>query len=139
MLRLAMKFIQTEFPRNIRMKSERIPEKLVYRLEEISRIAQLDPQVIASWEKEFPFLRAGQTAAGHKVFRQKDLTIILRIKELLEKKGYTLAGAKRKIEEEFGTRTLSPVHPDHLKKTLIQVREQLKEIADLLEKGPRKY
>jgi len=121
------------------MKSERIPEKLVYRLEEISRIAQLDPQVIAIWEKEFPFLRAGQTAAGHKVFRQKDLAIILRIKELLEKKGYTLAGAKRKIEEEFGTRTLSPVHPDHLKKTLIQVREQLKEIADLLEKSPRKY
>ncbi len=114
-------------------------EKLVYRLEEISRMAQLDPQVIAIWEKEFPFLRAGQTAAGHKVFRQKDLAIILRIKELLEKKGYTLAGAKRKIEEEFGTRTMSPVHPDHLKKTLIRVKEQLKEIADLLEKGPRKH
>jgi DNA-binding transcriptional MerR regulator len=120
------------------MKSERIPEKLLYRLEEISRIAQLDPRVITSWEKEFPFLQAGQTAGGHKVFRQKDLTIILRIKELLEKKGYTLAGAKRKIEEEFGTKTLSAVHPDHLKKTLVQVKEQLKEVADLLEKGPRK-
>jgi len=119
------------------MKSERIQEKLVYRLEEISRLAQLDPQVIASWEKEFPFLQAGQTAAGHKVFRQKDLTIILRIKELLEKKGYTLAGAKRKIEEEFGTRTLSAIHPDRLKKILVQVREQLKEVADLLEKGPK--
>jgi len=114
-------------------------EKLVYRLEEISRIAQLDPQVIDSWEKEFPFLQAGQTAAGHKIFRQKDLTIILRIKELLEKKGYTLAGAKRKIEEEFGTRSLSLVHPDHLKKTLLQVKEQLKEISNLLEKIPRKY
>jgi len=121
------------------MKSERIPEKLVYKLEEISRIAQLDPQIIDSWEKEFPFLQAGQTAAGHKIFRQKDLTIILRIKELLEKKGYTLAGAKRKIEEEFGTKSSSTVHPDLLKKILIQVREQLKEISDLLEKGPRKY
>ena len=121
------------------MKSERIPEKMVYKLKEISRITQLDPQIIDSWEKEFPFLQAGQTAAGHKIFRQKDLNIILKIKELLEKKGYTLAGAKRKIEEDFGTKSLSTVHPDRLKKTLIQVREQLKEISDLLEKGPRKY
>jgi len=120
------------------MKNEGIPEKLVYRLEEISRIAQLDPSVIDSWEKEFPFLHAGQTASGHKIFRQKDLTIILRIKELLEKKGFTLAGAKRKIEEEFGTKTSKAIHPDRLKKILLRVREQLKELSDLLEKDSKK-
>jgi len=116
------------------MKSEKIPDKLVYRLEEISRIAQLDPEVIDAWEKEFYFLHAGQTGSGDKIFRKKDLAIILRLKELLEKKGLTLAGAKRRVEEEFGIKTSTPVHPDRLKKVLYRVREQLQEIASSLEK-----
>jgi DNA-binding transcriptional MerR regulator len=120
------------------MKNPKIPEKLVYRLEDISRIAKLDPQVIDAWEKDFPFLHAGQTATGNKIFRKKDLIIILRIKELLEKKGFTLAGAKRKIEEEYGTKTLGSVHPDRLKKVLFLVKEQLKDISDSLEKETKK-
>ena len=120
------------------MKKERVPEKLVYRLEEISRIAQLDPQTIDTWEKEFPFLHAGQTASGHKIFRQKDLTIILRIKELLNEQRLTLAGTKRKIEQEFGTKPSLAVHPDRLKKILFGIREQLKDLSDLLDKDTKK-
>jgi len=119
------------------MKSEKTPDKLVYRLEEISRIAQLSPGVIDAWEKEFHFLHAGQTGSGDKIFRKKDLAIILRLKELLEKQGLTLAGAKRKIEEEFGIKTSTPVHPDRLKKVLFRVREQLQEIASSLEKDSK--
>ncbi|MDH5386283.1 MAG: MerR family transcriptional regulator, partial [Candidatus Aminicenantes bacterium] len=62
------------------MKSDKAPEKLVYRLDEISRITNLDPKVIDTWEREFYFIHAGQTAAGHKIFRRKDLAIILRLK-----------------------------------------------------------
>jgi DNA-binding transcriptional MerR regulator len=120
------------------MKSEKIPEKLVYRLEEVSRLVQLDPEVIDAWEKEFYFLHAGKTGSGDKIFRKKDLDILLRLKELLEKKGLTLAGAKRKIEEEFGIKTPVPVHPDRLKKILYQVREQLQEIVTSLGKDSKK-
>lgn len=120
------------------MKSAKIPEKLVYRLEEISRIAQLNPEVIEAWEKELYFLHAGETGSGDKIFRKKDLAIILRLKELLEKKRLTLAGAKRRIEEEFGIITPAPVHPDRLKKVLYQVREQLQEIAISLGKDSKK-
>lgn len=109
-------------------------DKLAYRLDEISRITRLDPKIIDTWEKEFYFLHAGQTSSGHKIFRKKDLNIILRLKELLENQGLTLAGAKRKIEEEFGIKKSVPVHPDRLKKILFQVREQLKELAASLEK-----
>ena len=119
------------------MKSEKTPDKLVYRLEEISRIAQLNPGVIDAWEKEFYFLHAGKTGSGDKIFRKKDLAIILRLKELLEKKGLTLAGAKRTVEEEFGIKTSTPVHPDRLKKVLFRVREQLQEIASSLEKDSK--
>jgi DNA-binding transcriptional MerR regulator len=116
------------------MKSENIREKLVFKLDEISRIAKLDPKVIENWEKEFYFIHAGQTAAGHKIFRKKDLAIILRLKELVEKQGLTLAGAKRRIEEEFGLKSSATVHSDRLRKALYDVREQLKDLAASLDK-----
>lgn len=116
------------------MKTDNRTDKLVYQLEEISRISRLDAEVIEEWEKEFYFLNAGQTAAGKKYFRKKDLEIILRLKELLENQGLTLAGAKRKIEEEFGIKGSILVHPDKLKKVLFQVREQLRELSSSLGK-----
>jgi len=116
------------------MKNEQIPDKLIYKLEEVSRITRLDPKVIDSWERELYFLNAGETGTGSKVFRKKDLTIILRLKELLENEGLTLAGAKRQIEDEFGIRKSPQVHPDRIKKTLFRVRDQLKDIVSNLEK-----
>lgn len=114
-------------------KMKRVEDKLVYRLEEISRIARLSPDVITGWEKEFYFLHAGQTGSGHKIFRKKDLDIILRLKELLENEGLTLAGAKKRIEEEFGIKSSTPIHPDRLKKILVKVREDLRNIVTSLE------
>lgn len=116
------------------MKNENSLDKLVFKLDEVSRITKLDPGVINSWEKEFYFLNAGETAAGAKIFRKKDLAIILRLKDLLEQQGLTLAGAKRKIEEEFDIKKSFHVHPDRLKKTLSRVRDQLQEIISALEK-----
>jgi DNA-binding transcriptional MerR regulator len=120
-------------------KAEKGQAKLFYRLDEVSRLADLDPGTIESWEEEFPFLQAGQTGSGKKIFRQKDLEIILRIKELIDRQGFTLAGAKRKIEEEFGLQpAASTLHPDKLKKALLQVRGELQEISRTLEKRPKK-
>jgi len=106
--------------------------KLVYRLEEICRLSKLSPHTVESWEKEFYFIHAGVTASGDKIFRKKDLDIIIRLRELLEKEGLTLAGAKRRIEEEFSLKTPVTLHPDRLKKVLFQVREQLKDLASSL-------
>jgi DNA-binding transcriptional MerR regulator len=120
------------------MKSQKIPDKMAYRLQEVSRITKIDAEVINAWENELYFLHAGQTGTGEKIFRKKDLAIILRLKELLEKEGMTLAGAKRKIEEEFGIKTSTPVHPDRLKKVLYRVKDQLQEIASSLDKKSEK-
>jgi DNA-binding transcriptional MerR regulator len=120
------------------MKPDKAQAKLFYRLDELSRLAKLDPETVENWEKEFPFIQPGQTGAGKKIFRPKDLEIILRIKELTERQNFTLAGAKRKIEEEFGLQPAQPLHPDRLRKTLWQVRDQLQGIAQTLEKRPKK-
>lgn len=120
------------------MSTDKAQGRLFYKLDEISRLAKLDPNIIETWEKEFPFIRPGLTGGGKKIFRQKDLDIILRIKELTDKQNFTLAGAKRKIEEEFGFQPAQPLHPDKLRKALWQVRDQLKEISETLQKRSKK-
>jgi len=113
-------------------------QKLFFKLEEVSRLTKLDTETIESWEKEFPFLQPGLTGAGQKIFRAKDVEMIKRIKELLDQKSVTLAGARRKIEEEFGLKPPPSVHPDKLIKTLWQVRDELRDLARSLRERPKK-
>ena len=101
------------------MKRKSKSDKLFFALDEFSRLAKLDSSVIESWEEEFYFLNAGRTGAGNKIFRQKDLDIVLRLKELLESEGLTLAGAKRRIELEFGMVSKTPVHPERPPSTVL--------------------
>ena len=112
--------------------------KLVYRYEEVSRLAQVDRETLDNWEKEFAFLNAGRTGAGQKFFRQRDLDIILRIKALLAEKTLTMAGVKRRIEQEFQLAPAEPIHPDKLKKALYHVRDELNQIASFLGKDSGK-
>ena len=106
--------------------------KLIYRLEEVCRLAKLDRQTIETWENELDLIQPGQTSAGKKIFRKKDVDIIKRFKELLDEQGYTLAGAKRRIEEEFGIKKSSLAKQENLKKTLFRIREDLREIREKL-------
>lgn len=119
-------------------KDDKPKAKLVYRLEEVARLAGLDAETIESWEKEFPFLNAGRTGNGQKFFRQRDVDIILRIKDLVSTRTLTMAGIKRRIEEEFGLAPTGPVHPEKLRKALYNVREELQQIVSSLEKTPKK-
>jgi DNA-binding transcriptional MerR regulator len=112
--------------------------KLAYKFDEVARLAKLDVETLESWEKEFPFLNAGRTGTGRKFFRQKEVDIILRIKELLCTKTLTMAGTRRRIEEEFGLVPALPANPEKLRKALYNVRDELQQIASKLEKRPKK-
>jgi len=112
--------------------------KLFYKIEEVSRLTKLEKDTIESWEKEFPFLQPGLTGSGQKIFRAKDVEMIRRIKELLDQKSVTLAGARRKIEEEFGLKPPPSVHPEKLVKALWQVRDELQAMARELSARPKK-
>lgn len=115
------------------MGEKKTKNKLVYTMSEVSRRTKLPLKTIELWEKELYFLNAGRTSKGKRIFRKRDLDIIIRLKQL-KKEGLTLAGAKRKIESEFNIRGAAPMHPDRLKKVLFQIKEQLTDIASTLEK-----
>ncbi|HYA49401.1 MAG TPA: MerR family transcriptional regulator [Burkholderiales bacterium] len=119
-------------------KDEKPKAKLVYRMDEVARLAKVDEPTLESWESEFPFLNAGRTGSGQKFFRQRDVDIILRIKELVSAKSHTMAGVRRRIEEEFGLQPSLPLHPDKLRKALYSVREELQQLASSLERLPKK-
>ncbi len=119
-------------------KETAAPGKLIYKVDEVSRLTKVDAGVIESWEQEFPFLRAGRTGSGQRYFRPKDIEIIRRIRELVEEKTLTMAGIKRRVEEEFGLRPTGPVHPEKLKRALYDVRDELQDIVVTLGKKAKK-
>jgi DNA-binding transcriptional MerR regulator len=115
--------------------------KLAFRIDEVSRMTSVAPETIDAWEEEFYFIRAGKTAEGKRFFRPKDVEIIRRIKQLSDERTLTMAGIKRRIEEEFDLRPAGPIPPEKLKKTLFDVRDELQDIVDSLHKeskNPRK-
>ena len=119
-------------------KDEKSKVKLVYKLDEVSRLTGVDAATLAAWEEEFPFLSAGLTGNGEKYFRQQDVAIIARIKELMAAKTLTSAGIKRRVEDEFGLGRSNPVHPEKLRKALNNVRDELQDIVSTLDVGRKK-
>lgn len=75
------------------------PKRELYKAADICDMAQLQPYVLRSWEAEFP--RLGQSSAnGIRIYGRADLDFVLRIKQLVFGEGLTLAGARRRLEEE---------------------------------------
>ncbi|MGQ9801203.1 MAG: MerR family transcriptional regulator [Candidatus Saccharicenans sp.] len=116
---------------------EAISKKLIFSLEEVCRLLKISPETLREWEKEFPLFFAGQTASGKQIYRQKDVLIIMRLKELLEENTLTSAGIRRKLEEEFGFKT-DKIPPEKLYSALTQIKEELAEILQALEKKGKK-
>jgi DNA-binding transcriptional MerR regulator len=77
-----------------------IPNRPVFRPQEVCELAQLQPYVLRSWESEFPDLGVAKTANGPRVYRRADVERVLRIKHLLFVDGLTLAGARKRLAEE---------------------------------------
>jgi len=78
----------------------------LYRIGEVSRIADLKPFVLRYWETEFPMLEPVKSSSGHRMYRQEDVDLILKIKRLLYDEGFTIAGARRHLRDlENGSST----------------------------------
>jgi DNA-binding transcriptional MerR regulator len=119
-------------------KDDKAKTKLVYKIDEVTRLTGVDAATLAAWEEDFPFLSAGLTGSGEKFFRQQDVAIIARIRELLAANTLTKAGIKRRIEDEFGLTRSNPVPPEKLRKTLNNVRDELQDIVSSLDGGRKK-
>jgi DNA-binding transcriptional MerR regulator len=75
------------------------PDKLFYKIGEISRITGVEPYVLRYWETEFPFLRPRKSRSGQRIYAKKDLDIILEVKDLLYRERYTIEGVRKRLGE----------------------------------------
>jgi DNA-binding transcriptional MerR regulator len=77
-----------------------IPRRALFKSSEVCEIASVQPYVLRSWESEFPDLGVSKSAGGPRIYRRTDVERVLRIKQLVFSDGLTLAGVRRRIEEE---------------------------------------
>lgn len=78
----------------------RIPQKLFFRIGEVCDLIKVQPHVLRYWETEFPMLAPQKNRAGQRVYRRKDVEMVLRIRDLLYEEKFTIAGARKRLAEE---------------------------------------
>lgn len=108
------------------------PDKLFYKIGEVSRIAGVEPYVLRYWETEFSFLKPRKSKAGQRVYLRKDVETILKIKTLLYEEKYTIAGVRQRL----GGRepSVSPSEPLSPSDRLDRVKNTLQGLLRRLEK-----
>src|SRR5881396_94860 len=77
-----------------------VPKRALFKAAEVCDLVKVQPYVLRSWEAEFPALGVAKTAGTPRVYRRADVEQVARIKHLLLVEGLTLAGARRRLEEE---------------------------------------
>ena len=119
-----------------------LPEQTYFSIGEVSQLTQVKPYVIRYWESQFGVLRPPRRDSGQRKFTQKDVDVILRIKDLLYGKGYTIAGAKRFLQQESrrGAAQLKLALGDTVSHSQVldamrSVRKDLEEALRLLKSG----
>ena len=90
----------------------RVQKRLYYKIGEACKALGIQPYVLRYWETEFPALTPSKSRSGQRVYSEKELEVIRRIKELLYEEGYTIAGAKKKLEGELASGSLGEPEGD---------------------------
>lgn len=86
-----------------------IPDKLYFRIGDVSRIAAVKPFVLRFWESEFPQLAPKKSGTGHRLYRRKDVETVLEIKRLLYDERFTIEGARNYLQNRVVTPIVKPV------------------------------
>lgn len=114
----------------------------LYKIGEVCKLADVQPYVLRYWETEFPPLAPNKSGGGQRLYSQREIDIILRIKQLLYSEGFTIAGAKKKLEEGVASVAPPAVTPaaavpapsrDHVTDALLDVKRELRAILQILE------
>jgi DNA-binding transcriptional MerR regulator len=73
------------------------PDKLFYKIGEVSRIVGVEPYVLRYWETEFAFLKPRKNKSGQRVYIKKDVELLITIKRLLHQERYTIEGVRKRL------------------------------------------
>jgi DNA-binding transcriptional MerR regulator len=118
---------------------EQIPDKLYFRIGEVSRLTGVKQYVLRYWESEFPGLGPKKSGTGHRLYRRKDVELLLEIKHLLYEKRFTIEGARKWLDDRRkapgGVKPPNPkpeTQAELFASPLESIRHELQEIVKLL-------
>ena len=122
-----------------------IPDKLYFKIGEVSELLGVEPYVLRYWETEFTVLSPKKSGTGHRLYRRKDVELLLRIKHLLRDKRFTIEGARKFLDARGKTAPEAPAakarkraraeQPELFapgRSPLDEVRRELRAILELL-------
>lgn len=113
-----------------------IPDKLYFRIGEVAGLLAVEPHVLRYWETEFPGLAPKKSGTGHRLYRRKDVELLLKIKHLLYEKRYTIEGARQSLL--YDSKASKPKPPDRRQRDLFTpdplaaIRTELSSILKIL-------
>jgi DNA-binding transcriptional MerR regulator len=111
----------------------------LYKIGEVCKLADVQPYVLRYWETEFPQLAPNKSGGGQRLYTRREIDTVLRIKELLYRDGFTIAGAKKKLEEDVAEPVAVAEHPapprGDVAKALVNVKKELTAILRMLEQS----
>jgi DNA-binding transcriptional MerR regulator len=122
--------------------SSTIPDRLYFKIGDVARICELETYVLRFWETQFPQLKPNKSGTGQRLYRRRDVELVLEIKRLVHGEGYTLSGARQALEQVHRRRSPQPnlplaadasgQHLDAVAAAIGRARAELREIAGLL-------
>jgi DNA-binding transcriptional MerR regulator len=118
-----------------------IPDKLYFRIGEVSQLCKLPAYVLRFWETEFPQLKPVKSSTGQRMYRPRDVENVLQIKKLLYDEGFTIAGARQQLKDEAKPAKRQSGLPFPKKNSadgIKKVRQGLQEILGILSKSRKK-
>ena len=115
------------------MDKPQIPDKLYFKIGEVSRIIGVKPYVLRYWESEFGMVRPQKSKIGQRVYRRREVETILRLKTLLYDEKYTIAGAKIKLAQEAGQAGNAEMSDEQMQRLVDVINCQKQEIRNLIQ------
>jgi DNA-binding transcriptional MerR regulator len=116
-------------------ESSSIPEKLYFKIGEVSEITGIEPYVLRYWESEFKIVNPSRTNSKQRLYRKKDVELILEIKKLLYEEKFTIAGAKKKLQRAkvWKDQQMKLELPEKkYREALLKVKKELEELRGFL-------
>lgn len=112
-----------------------LPEKIYFKIGEVSEIVGVEPYVLRYWETEFDLLKPSKAPSKHRLYKKRDVELLLDIKRLLYTEGFTIEGARKKLREvkkEEKDQLKLPLADQKYKSALIRVKKDLEALRKLL-------
>ena len=124
-----------EQPQPISMEPPVIPDKLYFKIGEVSQITGIEPYVLRYWESEFRIISPERSRSKQRLYTRKDLDMILEIKRLLYKERYTIEGAKKRLlnKEKAAPKQVSMgFKEEKQRRVLLEIRDEVKALKRIL-------